>query len=329
MCHNTRMRKKWCQFLITVAILLGSGLIGAPSVRASLRLNEIYATPESGQSEWLEIYNPTDQAVDLADWQIAELTSGTIKNFENLTAFEATLAAQSFLVIEPKKLTLNNGGDTIYLFYRDQQIDAVEYPKLTKDQSCARLPDGTGQWQIVTSITPGSSNVVASDDQEASSSDQIEQTDRADSVDTTTTVSAAASVNKVTSTTKSTSATSNSAAVTKTTTTNNGNATSARDNEDLAWQNGLTFALPKLTYSQPSPANKTIAASPPVQPDREASVAGVYTNLPSSEYNHQANLGVLIGASGVIIIAALGYLLPDVLAYDEKRKISAYENPQF
>jgi hypothetical protein len=130
------------------------------TVHAQLILNEIYASPPSGEPEWLEIYNPTDIPIPLKDWQIAENQSGVIKNHELITSDqESTLAAKSFYVLVPNKVSLNNSGDTIYLYANpDQQADVITYPKLTSAQSYARQTDSLSHWEITTILTPNATN---------------------------------------------------------------------------------------------------------------------------------------------------------------------------
>jgi hypothetical protein len=120
------------------------------SVQAQLVLNEIYASPPSGEAEWVEIYNQSAQPVPLRDWQIAEEITGVVKNHELINkSNEATIAAYGFWVVETTKVTLNNAGDKIYLFNPlGGQADVVNFPKLTSKQSYSRVPDGGSEWQI-------------------------------------------------------------------------------------------------------------------------------------------------------------------------------------
>lgn len=138
---------------------------------SNLVLNEIYPTPTSDEVEWLEIYNPSETSIDLAGWQIAELTSGIIKNYQKLVTASFFLAPHSHFLWENDqgaKITFNNNGDTIYLFNpQEELIDETTYPVLGKGKSWARLPDGgdNDSWQIASSITAGAANPLPIEEQ--------------------------------------------------------------------------------------------------------------------------------------------------------------------
>jgi len=147
--------KKWLIWLIC-------GWMCVRSVHAQLVLNEFYASPPAGEDEWVEIYNPSDQAVSFAGWQIAETYKGDIGNHESV-GDELMIPARGFLVIVPSKLTLNNGGDTIYLYDPAGNLaDSVTYPTLTSTKAYARIPDGTDTWDKQ-APTPGTANAPAVD----------------------------------------------------------------------------------------------------------------------------------------------------------------------
>lgn len=124
----------------------------------TLIINELYPSPASSETEWLEIYNAGAGAVSLKGWQIAESVNGVIKNHELINkATEATLSAHGYWLVEPTKVSLNNSGDTIYLFRPDgTQADVVTYPSLTK-KSYARASDGGSTW-VTTEPTRGLTN---------------------------------------------------------------------------------------------------------------------------------------------------------------------------
>jgi len=136
--------------------------VAVSRVQASLLLNEFYASPSSGEDEWVEIYNDAAGPISVAGWQIAELAKDTIANPETISD-DFIIPAHGFLRIVPSKLTLNNAGDTIYLLDPDGSIaDIVAYPKLTANQSYARIPDGSDNWEKTTP-TPGLTNNPAAD----------------------------------------------------------------------------------------------------------------------------------------------------------------------
>ncbi|MBQ6154654.1 lamin tail domain-containing protein, partial [bacterium] len=273
--------------------------------KAQLLINEIYATPASGQEEWLEIYNPTSQAVSLAGWQIAESSGTTVKNFEPLAKTnEATLSAYGFYDFVPAKVTLNNGGDTIYLFAPDNtQADSVTYPKLSTDQSYARLTDGDASWDVSTFISRGSSNYL---DLAVVSPDEVTATASSTPVSTSTSTVKTTTASKATTTKTTTTATS---------ATNNNSATAATTNkasptpvpQAKSWRDGIEFQLPKLTYATPKPQATPL---PQPSPSPQPQILGVSTTQPSAHI--QYNFPLLLVAGFAIILG--GGTLASILA---------------
>ncbi len=117
------------QFIQTARALLICGLVPMcfhSAANAGVVINEIFyhAPDDFDDLEWVEVYNPDDQPVDLADWK---LTGGVEFHFKK----KATIPPRGFLVIckdaklfgefydvpvvgEYKK-SIGNGGDTLEL----------------------------------------------------------------------------------------------------------------------------------------------------------------------------------------------------------------------
>ncbi len=137
-------------------------LVSFHQVNAQLVINELYPSPLTGEKEWLEIFNYSQETIRLKDWQIAENIGGIIKNHELIDKNgEATLSAHGFFIVENNRLTLNNGGDTIYLFAPDgTQQDFITYPVISNGKSYARTTDGSSTWAISLS-SRGYSNYIS------------------------------------------------------------------------------------------------------------------------------------------------------------------------
>ena len=71
-------------------------------VRAELRFSEIYASPDINEHEWYELYNDSDEAVDLSNFSLSREKAGRIYRPELLTATAATVAAHSYFVAVPE-----------------------------------------------------------------------------------------------------------------------------------------------------------------------------------------------------------------------------------
>lgn len=109
-----------------------------------LVINEIYPSPNSScttgdncEKEWIELFNPTDTAIDLGSYSIEDKT--TKKSLSGL----GTLNPNGYIVIFNPP-SLNNDGDSITLSDAFQVIDTVEYGNFTshKTKSYFRYPNG-------------------------------------------------------------------------------------------------------------------------------------------------------------------------------------------
>lgn len=120
----------------------------------NIQLNEFMANP-TDNTEWVELYNPTNQTIDLSDWKI--------KDGNNLTNDDLTLTGQinplSFITFDHNRGWLNNtGSESITLFDNSgQTIDSYSYSKTTKGKTYGRQPDGLN-WIADLEPSKGSSN---------------------------------------------------------------------------------------------------------------------------------------------------------------------------
>ncbi|MCH7492771.1 lamin tail domain-containing protein [Patescibacteria group bacterium] len=112
--------------------------------------------------EFIELYNPESREVRLEGWQLTDLRS------YYYFSEDITINANEYLVIErsQSKITLNNGGDTLYLLDpTDQIINGVTYEKATVDSSFSRELN-SDKWQWTISLTPGGENDFIFDEEE-------------------------------------------------------------------------------------------------------------------------------------------------------------------
>lgn len=125
---------------------------------AKLRINEIMAAPASGDTEWIELYNPDPYPVTITGWHIISTSaSGTIRSY----ALEsAVIAANGYLLQTFPGGFLPNKGTTLHLQNdQDEQIgDTVEYPELATGQVYARTSDGETPWSLDYPPSPNATN---------------------------------------------------------------------------------------------------------------------------------------------------------------------------
>lgn len=128
-----------------------------PGYGSILLLNEFVANPGTTfATEWVEIYNPGPESVNLSSWSLED-NSNHNKNISAL----GTIGLGEFKVKEEAEGWLNNtGGDWIFL--KDSAgkiIDSHSYSgTISDDQSIGREDDMGNIWQSCTTPTKGGSN---------------------------------------------------------------------------------------------------------------------------------------------------------------------------
>jgi len=185
---GTKGRK--VQIAIFVAILalgfIGAFFVSLPKVKASdnhVVINEIYPAPLSScdqgvdpdcVKEWVELYNPTNNIIDLADYVLSD-GDGNTKTFSS----SDTITSQKYFVLFTTTRWLNNNGDKIFLKLKNSssiidQASFGDWPdgnsndnalKPANGQSISRIPNGqdtdidADDFQIVP-ITKGGENIL-------------------------------------------------------------------------------------------------------------------------------------------------------------------------
>lgn len=168
---------RYVAFLFVTVLVLSSL---APDSVAQIRLNEILADPgtdwdgsgeiDSKNDEWVEIANTGTSSVDLSTLRLSDLSAGTDFRF----ALSGTLAPGQVRVVYGSEvvawqqangvsafgLSLNNSGDTVYLYsiagVETTLVDSYAYTtnEVKDDRAAGRLPNGTGPWVIFDGLNP-------------------------------------------------------------------------------------------------------------------------------------------------------------------------------
>lgn len=120
---------------------------------SSIRIGEIYPSPKSGESEWIELLNPSFMG-EILEGLTIEDAKGTKAPLSDL------LLPWARLVIESPRGSLNNDGDTVIIREQDGRIvERVDYPKTARGESYMRQePQGT--FVMTLTPTPGAPNVL-------------------------------------------------------------------------------------------------------------------------------------------------------------------------
>lgn len=104
-------------------------------------INEILPTPSAGD-DWVELYNPSSQDVDLSNWILDD--EGTTSIMFKIPEGEI-IAKKTFKIFYVGN-RLNKSGDVVYLKNNAGEIDRFEYKTTEVDISYGRYPDGDNIW---------------------------------------------------------------------------------------------------------------------------------------------------------------------------------------
>jgi hypothetical protein len=141
-----------------------------------LKINEFLASnngsttdPNGEFDDWIEIYNPNNESVDIAGYLLTDNLSSPSLASLPFGFSETIIPPNGFVVIwcdgTPDQgplhvgFKLSGSGEEIGLFKADESIvDTLSYVAQTSDFSFGRIPDGTNNWQVIQAPTPGQSN---------------------------------------------------------------------------------------------------------------------------------------------------------------------------
>jgi len=162
--------------LFFLLIILNISFANAANTSSGLVINELMASnagtvmsPAYNFDSWIEIFNPTEQPVNLAGMYLSN-------NAENLTLWQmpsgiGTVPAKGFLVVwlgsddirsDQAPFKLDCDGGTIYLSDRSRQLVAsMDYPVALSRTAYARTTDGGDEWGWTANPTPGATNATS------------------------------------------------------------------------------------------------------------------------------------------------------------------------
>ena len=144
-------------------------------------INEIMASnstavmdPQGQYEDWIEIRNGSDSPFDIGGLYLTDdIEAPTKWQVPSNKATLTTIPAGRFLVIwadgdtaDPglhASFRLSAASGALYLFESDGRtmVDSIDFGGQMPNVSYGRYPDGTGDWQFLTTFTPGGPNVKA------------------------------------------------------------------------------------------------------------------------------------------------------------------------
>jgi predicted extracellular nuclease len=129
-------------------------------------MNEIYSRGVPADPDWIEIYNPNSESVDITGYKIYDVGGKGGTKPKKLFPANTIVPPNGFFVIvtdnspDPSYFGLSSAGEEVWLEnVGGNIIDDVTFPAMPDTTtSYGRLPDGSVNWQILNTRTRGSSN---------------------------------------------------------------------------------------------------------------------------------------------------------------------------
>jgi len=143
-----------------------------------LYINEFMASndaalpgPMGDYPDWIEIYNPGTEDVDLSGYYMGDDLADTSAWYQIPDTYpdSVTVPAGGYILFYANKETdwsvlnlgfkLSGGGEQVGLWSPDMVVlDSITYGEQYADTSYGRYPDGTDSWYFMPDYTPGASN---------------------------------------------------------------------------------------------------------------------------------------------------------------------------
>lgn len=129
-------------------------------------MNEIYSRGTVDDPDWIEIYNPNSVQVDLSGYKIYDSGGQSGGKLKKEFPSGTYIPANGYFVIvtddgaaDGSGFGLSSAGEEVWLESADGiVIDDCSFLAMDVAQSYGRYPDGSSIWQLLGTITKGSSN---------------------------------------------------------------------------------------------------------------------------------------------------------------------------
>lgn len=110
-----------------------------------LVINEFMPYPNTGEPEWVELFNTGSEPIDIQGYSIDdETTSSGVTTLTQSTIIEPHTL---FVVVFSSSFLNNSGSDSVKLYAPDGSlISNVPYSNASQNKSYSRIPDGTGDF---------------------------------------------------------------------------------------------------------------------------------------------------------------------------------------
>ena len=109
----------------------------ATPAHAQVVISEVYPAPTSEENEWIELYNTSDEEIDISNWKLYEHFSkeSLLINFE-----DTTIKPNEFYVYELNSNKLNNTEEKVSLAnHLGEQVSELHYQETESQKSISYL----------------------------------------------------------------------------------------------------------------------------------------------------------------------------------------------
>jgi len=158
-----------------LSVMLFSIFIGLASVAQSIVINEVVSANNAGlededgdSSDWIELFNRSNQGVNLQGFGISDdlsepmkwlLPAKTLEPGEHLVVFASGKNRGGSGELHTNFRVSSSGEDLLLSDALGAIIDQLYVPELMQDEAFARVYSGASQWTITPDPSPGSSNI--------------------------------------------------------------------------------------------------------------------------------------------------------------------------
>ncbi len=128
-------------------------------------LPDLSSDQDENQQEWVELYNTSDQPIDINNYLLTDAKDNQLIITPEYTNNGSTLIdPNSFVLIlrSGSSFSLNNASDTINLFNATQSsqlLDSYTYGQTQENKSIGRFPDGSSRFIYHLTPTPSKPNI--------------------------------------------------------------------------------------------------------------------------------------------------------------------------
>jgi hypothetical protein len=132
-----------------------------------IKINEIYSRGVPTDLDWIEIYNASSFAVNLGGYKIYDVGGQSGTKPKMVIPTGTMIPAKGYFVVitdiatstDPAGFGLSSGGEEVWLEDAAAKvIDDVVFPAMDVTQTYSRIPDGSANWALTSSMTKGAAN---------------------------------------------------------------------------------------------------------------------------------------------------------------------------